>query len=274
MSTSDKVKSIVKKEAEQALYISKDAANSGSYMFPIQGIYHFLRYPSLQRPLWRKVLPTILLSVVVIVTMFFVTYIPQAAVLTLVDGPIAFINAAMLVLSESSTLILLISKWWWLDDATVEVFDAVLVQQNQTALVAAGREIKPAASSDPLGKLGKRLKKPFGDGLMKSLIRYIVLLPLNFIPVIGTMVFFVLNARNVGPAQHARYFQLKGFSNTERADFVKKNQGGYVGFGLACVLLNLVPIINIVFAFTHTVGAALWAVKLEQIEANRGKKVE
>ncbi|KAK6354471.1 hypothetical protein TWF730_008871 [Orbilia blumenaviensis] len=272
MSTPEKVKSIVKKEAEQAISISKDAANSGSYMFPIQGIYHFLRYPSLQRPLWRKVLPTIALSIVVIVTMFFITYLPQAAILTIVDGPIAFVNAAMLVLSESSTLILLISKWWWLDDATVEVFDAVLVQQNQTALVAAGREIKPTGSSDPLSKLGKRLKKPFSDGLMKSLVRYVVLLPLNFIPVIGTIIFFILNARNVGPAHHARYFQLKGFSDTERGDYVKRNQGGYVGFGLACVLLNLVPIINIVFAFTHTVGAALWAVKLERVEVEQGKK--
>ncbi|KAK6511064.1 hypothetical protein TWF506_010145 [Arthrobotrys conoides] len=162
--------------------------------------------------------------------MFFATYLPQAAILTFVDGPIAFVNAAMLVLSESSTLILLISKWWWLDDATVEVFDAVLVQQNQTALVSAGREIKPTGGADPLSKLGKRLKKPFGDGLVKSLVRYVVLLPLNFIPVIGTIIFFVLNARNVGPAHHARYFQLKGFSNTERADYVKKNQGGYVGF--------------------------------------------
>ncbi|KAF3137513.1 hypothetical protein TWF569_009211 [Orbilia oligospora] len=246
MSAPNRIKSLVREEANQAISISKDAANSGSYMFPIQGIYHFLRYPSLQRPLWRKVLPTILLSVVVIVSMFFVTYLPQAAILTFVDGPIAFVNAAMLVLSESSTLVLLISRWWWLDDATVEVFDA----------------------------LGKRLKKPFGDGLVKSLIRYVVLLPLNFIPVIGTIIFFVLNARNVGPAHHARYFQLKGFSNTERADYIKKNQGGYVGFGLACVLLNLVPIVNIVFAFTHTVGAALWAVKLEKIEASHGMKEE
>ncbi|EPS37571.1 hypothetical protein H072_8745 [Dactylellina haptotyla CBS 200.50] len=272
MSTSERVKTVVQQEANQALALSKDAAQSGTYMFPIQGIYHFLRYPSLQRPLWSKLLPTILLSVTVITVMFFVTYLPQVAILALVDGPIAFFNAAMLVLSESSTLILLISKWWWMDDATVEVFDAVLVQQNQTSLVAAGRELKPTNSADPISKLGKRLKKPFVDGFTKSLIRYVVLLPLNLIPIFGTMVFFILNARNVGPAQHARYFQLKGFSDTERTDFVKKNQGAYVGFGLSCVLLNLIPLANIVFAFTHTVGAALWAAKMENMEVNRGKK--
>ncbi|KAF3934076.1 hypothetical protein ABW19_dt0205970 [Dactylella cylindrospora] len=274
MSTSERVKSVIKKEAHQALEVSKDAAESGSYMYPLEGIYHFLRHPSLQQPLWRHILPTIFLSAATISIMFFVAYIPQVAILALVDGPIAFVNAAMLVLSESSTLILLISKWWWIEDAAIEVFDAVLVQQNQTALVAAGRELKPTSSGDPLSKLGKRLKKPWGDSFTKSIVRYLVLLPLNFIPIFGTAVFLVLNARNVGPAQHARYFQLKGFSDTERSDFVKRNQGAYVGFGLTCVLLNLIPVVNIVFAFTHTVGAALWAVRLEKQEESQGKKIQ
>jgi len=274
MSTTERVKTIVKKEAQEALEISKDAAESGAYVYPFNGIYHFIRNPALQRPLWRHILPTIFLSVIVMTTMFFVAYLPQVAILAFVDGPVAFVNAAMLVLSESSTLILLISKWWWIEDAALEVFDAVLVQQGQTALVAAGRELKVSSSADPISKLGKRLKKPFGDSITKSLIRYLVLLPLNFIPVFGTVVFLILNARNIGPAQHARYFQLKGFSDTERSDFVKKNQGGYVGFGLSCVLLNLIPVANIVFAFTHTVGAALWAAKLEKLESERGKKVQ
>ncbi|KAF3929054.1 hypothetical protein ABW20_dc0104185 [Dactylellina cionopaga] len=274
MSTSERVKTIVKKEATQAIEISKDAAQSGAYMFPIQGIYHFIRHPALQGPLWRKILPTIALSVVTIAVMFFVTYIPQVAILALVDGPVAFVNAAMLVLSESSTLILLISRWWWIDDATIEVFDAVLLQQNQTALVAAGRQIRSSTSTDPISKLGKRLKTPFTGGFTEGLIRYLVLLPLNFIPIFGTVVFLVLNARNVGPSHHARYFQLKGFSDTERGDFVKRNQGAYVGFGLSCVLLNLLPVVNIIFAFTHTVGAALWAAKMEKAETRDGKKAE
>jgi len=273
MST-ERVKAVVKQEAAQAIEIGKDTASSGAYMFPIEGIYYFSRHPSIQKPLWRHILPTIALSVGVIATMFTFTYIPQAAILVLVDGPIAFVNAGMLVLSESSTVILMISRWWWIEDATIEVFDAVLVQQNQTALVAQGRELKPAISGDPLSKLGKRLKKPFGDSLTKSIVRYFMLLPLNFIPVVGTVVFLILNARNIGPSQHARYFQLKGFSDTERHDFVRRNRGGYVGFGLACVLLNLLPVVNIVFAFTNTVGAALWAVKLENQETDANKKAQ
>ena len=35
-------------------------------------------------------------------------------------------------------------------------------------------------------------------------------------------------------------------------------------FGIPAVLLELVPIAGIFFAFTNTVGAALWAADMEQ----------
>lgn len=39
-------------------------------------------------------------------------------------------------------------------------------------------------------------------------------------------------------------------------------------FGIATVLLELVPLASIFFAFTNTVGAALWAVDLEKGNVN------
>ena len=35
-------------------------------------------------------------------------------------------------------------------------------------------------------------------------------------------------------------------------------------FGVAVVLLELVPLASILFAFTNTVGAALWAADMEK----------
>ena len=37
-----------------------------------------------------------------------------------------------------------------------------------------------------------------------------------------------------------------------------------VSFGVAAVLLELVPVASILFAFTNTVGAALWAADMEK----------
>ncbi len=39
-----------------------------------------------------------------------------------------------------------------------------------------------------------------------------------------------------------------------------------LSFGVASVLLELVPVASIFFAFTNTVGAALWAADLERGE--------
>ena len=39
-------------------------------------------------------------------------------------------------------------------------------------------------------------------------------------------------------------------------------------FGVAAVLLELVPVASILFAFTNTVGAALWAADLEKGEVS------
>lgn len=57
--------------------------------------------------------------------MFLVTYLPQAAVLALVNGPLAVISAVPLVLSESSTMTNLLARTFFIEDALIDTFDAV-----------------------------------------------------------------------------------------------------------------------------------------------------
>lgn len=107
----------------------------------------------------------------------------------------------------------------------VDTFDGVLVSKNSIDLVSGGREVK--RGSDPIAKLGKLVKKPFAKVTPKALIRYLMYLPLNFIPVVGTAVFVVLQGRRVGPAAHTRYFQLKGWNNSQKEEHVEKHKGAY-----------------------------------------------
>lgn len=93
------------------------------------------------------------------------------------------------------------------------------------SLVSEGRQLKPG--SDPIGKLGKMLKKPFARFTPKAIIQYLMYLPLNFIPVVGTIMFVVLRGRKAGPAAHARYFQLKGMNSRQKEDFVEQRQPAY-----------------------------------------------
>jgi len=214
--------------------------------------------------------------------MFVFTYLPQMAAMAFTSGPLAAISAALLVLSESSTLFTMLSKTFLINDALTDTFDGVLVSQNTTDLVSEGRQMK--GGSGFMGKLGKLTKTPFQKFTPTAIIRYIMYLPLNFIPVVGTVMFVILQGRRAGPASHARYFQLKQWNASQKEKHIDQYKAAYTryslssvekaldleylltlfSFGVAAVLLELVPVASILFAFTNTVGAALWAADMEK----------
>ena len=164
----------------------------------------------------------------VTVFMFVVTYVPQAAVLTIFNGPLAFVTTVLLVLSESSTIFNVLSKNFLIDDALIDTFDGTLMSRNQTTLVAKERAVK--SGSDPIAKLGKLAAKPFAKFAPSAIIRYFMYLPLNFIPIIGTVMFVILQGRKFGPAAHARYFQLKQMNKKEKDQFVERRKAAYARY--------------------------------------------
>jgi hypothetical protein len=144
------------------------------------------------------------LSIAVIAGMFAFAYLPQLAVLVFVNGPLAAFTTALLTLSESSTLITILSKTFLIQDALVDTFDGVLVARRQTAVLAEGRQLKSGNFNDPIAKLGKLIKSPFEKFTPKALIRYVMYLPLNFIPVVGTVAFVLIQGRTRGETVHTR----------------------------------------------------------------------
>ena len=157
--------------------------------------------------------------------MFAVTYVPQAALLTIFNGPLAFFTTILLVLSEASTIFSVLSKNFLIDDALIDTFDGTLLCRNQTNLVSKERQVK--SGSDPVGKLGKLMTKPFQKFTPSAIIRYFMYLPLNFIPVIGTVLFVILQGRRFGPTAHARYFQLKQMKKNEKEQFIEQRKAAY-----------------------------------------------
>jgi hypothetical protein len=205
--------------------LAQSAAKSGAYLYPIkvswswrlwidllnrapsdapQGIFYFLSHRTLWKPLLSKLAPTMTLSVGVVSFMFVFAYVPQLAVLVFVNGPLAAFSTALLTLSESSAIITFLSRRFLIQDTLVDTFDGVLLARNQTAVVAEGRQLKAGNFGDPIGKLGKLLKSPFDNFSTKSLVRYVLYLPLNFIPVVGTAMFVLLQGRTRGYSVHNR----------------------------------------------------------------------
>ena len=59
------------------------------------------------------------------------------------------------------------------------------------------------------------------------MLRYVLSLPLNFIPAVGTVLFLLYNGHKSGPGWHAHYFQLKGMSGAQSREFVDKRRAEY-----------------------------------------------
>ncbi|KAK4247821.1 hypothetical protein C7999DRAFT_31768 [Corynascus novoguineensis] len=259
-----KAQEVAKEDYDKARLLLNDAARSGSYMYPIKGIFYFISHPELWKPLRSRLLPYLTLYSSVLGSMFFFTYLPQLAIMAFVNGPLAVFTAALLILNESSTITGILSKNYLLQDAILDTFDGTLLARNKGDIVAEGREIK--TGGDSIQRLGKALKKPFRRFNINELIRYVMYLPLNFVPVVGTVTFLLLRGRSRGESVHDRYFQLKGWPSSRRSQWLKDHKGPYTAFGTVATLLEMVPVASIVFSFTNTVGAALWAADIEAKE--------
>ncbi|KAJ9113952.1 hypothetical protein QFC19_000148 [Naganishia cerealis] len=291
-----------KRQVVEVLRTGEDAVSSGAWIYPIKGIIYLLSHPSLLQPMIPTLLKAALTAVGVIAAMFFFTYLPQVAVLALVTGPLAFIGAIPLVLGESYLVLTFLTRTFLVGQAGVDLFDAVLLARNHTELVQKGRLLNPAskANGGKVTQLGRAITKPLSSKLSTDgIIRYVLTLPLNFIPVVGTVFFlgtfrsspfsrlaqrFIdifyecgidilvgYNGLKSGPSYHARYFQLKGWDAQKRREVIKKRRGAYTAFGTVAMALNLIPVVSVFFTLTSSVGAALWASDIENKSSTGGK---
>ncbi|ESK96821.1 hypothetical protein Moror_6617 [Moniliophthora roreri MCA 2997] len=242
---------------------AREALLSGTWIYPVQGLLYFIAHPSLYHSVAPVLGKSILVSLGITAGMFVFTYLPQVAFCAIFSGPLAFLPAAVMVLGESYVLISLVTKIFFLEAAKDKIFDAVLLQQGHESLVARGRVVK-AGQSSGIKTLGKSITKPLNRFTKEGIIRYLISIPLNSIPVVGTVIFLLFNGRKSGPNYHARYFQLKGVSGQTRNSFIESRKGEYTAFGAAAFALDLVPIVGMAFNITSTVGAALWASNMEK----------
>ncbi|KAJ3033221.1 hypothetical protein HDV00_006575 [Rhizophlyctis rosea] len=289
-----------KQTAQSGIHALQIFAHStgGAWAYPLKGIV----YMSQNQQIWSPILSTLLLfigaSLAIIILMFVFTFVPQMTILAFFTFFLAPFIAFFLVLAESYFVISALSKIGWLEPLQDDLFDAVsvfgekdggrgalgghakrdimgqvLIQNGLESLVQHGREVAPSSRTKPvLDRLGKKVKGTVNKLSVEGLLQYLITLPLNFIPVVGNIVFLVINGSKSATGLHARYFQLKGFTLEEAKRFVDDRRGAYTGFGVTSLALTLIPVINILFVISNTISAALWAVDLEkQQQAQQGQ---
>ena len=227
-------------------------------------MYYFLTHPFLYPLLRARLLPCFLLTIFIYANLFIWTYLPQVAFLSIWHRQLAWFNATVLVLGEGAAIVALLFEAFFVDETQVDVFDSVLINEGYEDLITGVRVIN-SEEEDPVKKLGKpqggAIYAPFS---LRQIVEFVVLLPLNFIPVGGTVAFVVLTGYRAGPLQHWRYFRLLDFNKKERNAFVKTRKLTYTWFGSVALMLQLVPGLSMLFLLTTAAGSALWAAQMER----------
>ena len=146
------------------------------------------------------------------------------AFLAIFTGPLAPLVALIVVGAESVLLISAFARTLFLDPALTHVFEATLLAQGQGELVRSGKaRMQTSAVRAIGGTLVKPLQAFSGDGVL----RYILTLPLNAIPAVGTALYLLYNGYQSGPGWHEHYFQIKGLSRNQRVEFVESRRAQY-----------------------------------------------
>lgn len=192
------------------------------------------------------------------------------------QGKSAWFNATILVLSETNLIVAILFEAWFVDHSQVDCFDAILVHKGLGDLVSAVRQVDESDELGPLVALGQRDKGAiFAPFSFRQIVEFVLVLPLNLIPVVGVPLFLFLTGYRAGPLLQWRYFKLKGFTKADRNAFikVKDHRWKYTWFGFTALLLQLVPVLSLLFLFTTAAGSALLAADMEE-EARRHNQDE
>ena len=199
----------------------------------------------------------------VLINLFLWTYLPQVAFLAIFHGKLAWLNATFLVLGEGAAIVALLFEAFFVDETLVDVFDSVLINEGCRDLVATSR-ILDSDGENPVKQLGRpTVSAVYSPFSLRQILEFIIFLPLNLIPVVGTPMFLIITGYRAGPLHHWRYFRLLDYTKKERNAFIKRRQLKYTWFGTVALLLQLVPVLSMLFLLTTATGSALWVVKLE-----------
>ncbi|KAL8713992.1 MAG: hypothetical protein Q9220_002138 [cf. Caloplaca sp. 1 TL-2023] len=245
-----------------SLSIDSEAA----WLYPLKGIIYFARHPFFYPLLRARFLPALLLSLFVLTNLFLWTYLPQVAFLAIFHGrQLAWFNGAILVLGEGAAITALLFEAFFVDETLVDIFDATLINEDCRDLVAASTRALDPEPSDPVKQLGKpttsTIYSPFS---LRQIVEFIFFLPLNLIPVAGTPMFLLLTGYRAGPLHHWRYFKLLGYSRKERDAYLQGRKWRYTWFGVFALILQLIPVLSMLFLMTTACGSALWVARLER----------
>lgn len=235
-------------------------------LYPFRGICWFFLHKQCWHIFMKHLLPLLLVAV----TIYSITTLIYLCLMLLTGGWFGIVSSS--AAQSAGFLISFIYKFFILPGPLSETFDLVVI----TELLQGGRKKKL-----PKGILGSELDGYYGETALGRgfrhtktvfkpgwwLLRELIYFVIDMIPFIGPFLVVILRSAKGGFKKQKRYFYLKGLSHARTNYLWYHKRHLYFCFGVISLTLELIPFANILFFYTNTVGAALWAADVERARA-------
>jgi hypothetical protein len=222
-------------------------------LYPLKGIAYFLTHPSL----WCTTLCGLLLSLIIAITsltlgFIFVYPLQNDALQSAgVIEWLAIILSILFTLLETtvvSIILALLLLQFLLDALAESVFKLEQIPQQPLSV----RSYWRACHAGSVFVLVT---------VVLQVLLLIVTLPLNALPVVGTVVYAWVNGLVLAwERQLVYHLNVKGWTIDHSYRYFRQHMRAFASFGLVAQLLQMVPVLGMVFMFTNAVGGALWSV--------------
>lgn len=234
-------------------FSSKQADSMSTYV--LRGMGYFATHPRLWMTSLCPMLLTLVVAAATTLVLFIVGLYPQAELLKDAGVPagLSWLLAVIMVVVEIF-LVTLIYSLAVVGCFTDKVFAQVLHNRGHGALVE--NEQLHAGCCRTCGACCR-------VSLWLRVVVLIVTLPLNLIPVVGTLAWIWLNGTILAWEYHLYYFEMKNLKYAQQKEFIAAHKAQYSAFGMQAMFIEMIPFFGTLFLFTNAVGAALFAADLE-----------
>lgn len=222
-------------------------------LYAIKGLTFFLGHPQLWKQSALSLLLTAVVSFTSAILLFLWTLHPQEQWFAQhLPSLFAWIFAVFTVLVEIFA-VTFVYGFILLEYTKDKIFEFVLREKGYDSAVD-GREVSIVSSAASYCQV---------DFILRFLL-FVVSLPLNLIPVIGSLLFAWFHSTLIAWDYHIFYFELKGWRHSMQKAWILNHKAQYTSFGLQATLLHMIPFVGPFFVFSNAAGAALLAIKMEK----------
>ncbi|RMX64103.1 hypothetical protein DD238_007872 [Peronospora effusa] len=230
-------------------------------LYVVQGIAYFISHPRLWLATLCPLVLTLLVAIITVVMLFAVALYPQAKGLE-EAGVVLWLSwllGVMIVLVEIF-LVTFIFNSLIMGCYEDKIFEQVMVARGCKELVE---------NEERHAGFLRKCRSCYRVSFWMKLGLLLITLPLNLLPIIGSILYAWLNGTIVAWESHLLYFEFKNFSYGQQRAFVNNHKVQYSSFGMQALLMEMIPGVGLLSVFTNAVGAALFAAQLEEEEKER-----